>query len=240
MLFAACTPDEENKNNSSGNQNQGQQGTPEDNPGNEYKPTAPFTFGAVDLGLSVKWANANVGADSEIAPGNYYAWGETEPKTQYDWTTYKWCEGDYNNLTKYNCQYEYGKLDANKTLDNGDDIEDTTIDDVARAVLKGKWRMPTADEMEELLNGCVWTKKDNGYIVKSKTSDNFIFLPLAGYKGEGEGVFHEGDGFYWTSSLLSSMSFCSTHLFFGKEGGAPNLDNTNRDFGASVRGVLPE
>ena len=151
--------------------------------GNTYQPTEPFTFGAVDLGLSVKWANANVGASSETAAGNYYAWGEVVTKAEYSWNTYKWCEdGDCNKLTKYCATPGYGRLDANKVLDNGDDVEDTTVDDVARAVHKGKWRMPTYAEMEELLNDCQWIQKDNGYIVKSKTNDNFIFLPNNSYK----------------------------------------------------------
>ena len=208
--------------------------------GNSYQPAGSFTFAAVDLGLSVKWANANVGASSEIAAGNYYAWGEVETKTEYSWNTYKWCEnGAYDKLTKYNTSYSYGTPDANKVLDNGDDMGDSTIDDVARAVIKGKWRMPTSAEMEELLNGCDWIKKDNGYIVKSKTNDNFIFLPKAGYMSEK--TLLEGDGFYWTSSIHTmGMPFYAAHLIFGKENGAPKLDYTARTFGASVRGVIAE
>lgn len=55
----------------------------------------------VDLGLSVKWATCNVGANSPEEYGDYFAWGETEPKSSYDFTTYKWCNGSYNTLTKY-------------------------------------------------------------------------------------------------------------------------------------------
>lgn len=208
--------------------------------GNTYQPTGTFTFAAVDLGLSVKWANANVGAFAETASGNYYAWGEVETKAEYSWNTYKWCEeGKYDKLTKYCANTGYGRLDANKVLDNGDDVEDTTIDDVARAVHKGKWRMPTYAEMEELLNDCQWIQKDNGYIVKSKTNDNFIFLPKAGYLSEK--TLLEGDGFYWTSSLhTTGMPFYAAQLYFGKEGGAPHLDYTARTFGGTVRGVLAE
>lgn len=214
------------------------------NPGNpqsgsSYQPSVSFTFGAVDLGLSVKWANANVGAASETEAGNYYAWGEVVTKTEYSWNTYKWCEGSYDKLTKYSNTYGYGQRDNNKVLDNGDDAGDTTVDDVARVVLQGKWRMPTSEEMDELLNNCQWIQKDNGYIVKSKTNGNFIFLPKAGYMSETN--YLEGDGFYWTASIHSTgMPFYAVYLGFGKVTGAPTLDSTARTFGASVRGVLAD
>ena len=57
----------------------------------------------VDLGLSVKWATCNVGADFPEDYGDYFAWGETEPKSTYNWSTYKWIDGDFDSddLTKY-------------------------------------------------------------------------------------------------------------------------------------------
>ena len=58
-------------------------------------------FGYVDLGLSVKWATANVGASNFLDTGAFFAWGETTPKDQYDWTTYKYSEGDATKMTKY-------------------------------------------------------------------------------------------------------------------------------------------
>ena len=56
---------------------------------------------AVDLGLSVKWANMNVGAKKESGFGTYFAWGETQPKEYYSWKTYAWSRGDSQFLTKY-------------------------------------------------------------------------------------------------------------------------------------------
>lgn len=53
--------------------------------------TADYQY--VDLGLSVKWATCNVGATKPEEPGDYFAWGETEPKDYYDWSNYKWCNG---------------------------------------------------------------------------------------------------------------------------------------------------
>ena len=56
----------------------------------------------IDLGLSVKWANMNVGASKITDFGNYYAWAETSTKEQYDWTTYKYTEKGATRMTKYN------------------------------------------------------------------------------------------------------------------------------------------
>ena len=62
----------------------------------------------VDLGLSVKWATCNVGATRPEEYGGYYAWGETEEKDNYDWSTYKWCNGSYDTMTKYCTNSDYG------------------------------------------------------------------------------------------------------------------------------------
>ena len=62
----------------------------------------------VDLGLSVKWATCNVGAEKPEDYGDYFAWGETKPKTQYDWSTYKYCKGTKKTLTKYCWIKKYG------------------------------------------------------------------------------------------------------------------------------------
>ena len=70
----------------------------------------------VDLGLSVKWATCNVGANSPEEYGDYFAWGETEPKAEYSWENYKWCDGTASNMIKYN------KTDGLTTLDLDDDV----------------------------------------------------------------------------------------------------------------------
>ena len=68
----------------------------------------PIVYEYVDLGLSVNWATFNVGATKPEEFGDYYAWGETEPKTDYSWETYKWCNGSETTLTKYCNNSEYG------------------------------------------------------------------------------------------------------------------------------------
>ncbi|MBQ5370375.1 MAG: T9SS C-terminal target domain-containing protein, partial [Bacteroidaceae bacterium] len=104
----------------------------------------------VDLGLSVKWATCNVGADSPEDYGDYFAWGETSPKSTYDWSTYKWCKGAYDNLTKYNTNSGFGTVDNKNQLD--------LSDDAARANWGGSWRMPTDEEFIELGEKCSWKR----------------------------------------------------------------------------------
>ena len=102
----------------------------------------------VDLGLSVKWATCNVGATTPEGYGNYYAWGETKPKSTYDWSTYKYCNGDRYSMTKYCTNSEYGIVDNKTTLE--------LSDDAAHVNWGGSWRMPTKAEQDEL-NNCTWT-----------------------------------------------------------------------------------
>ena len=132
----------------------------------------------VDLGLSVKWATCNVGANSPEEYGDYFAWGETKPKDSYKWSTYKWCNGSKDKLTKYCKESYYGRVDNKTVLD--------LVDDAAHVNLGGAWRMPTKEEIRELKDNCTWTWTTqngvNGYLVTSKKNDNSIFLPAAGYR----------------------------------------------------------
>ena len=125
---------------------------------------------AVDMGLSVKWANMNVGATEPSDYGTYFAWGETKPKKYYSWGTYAWSDGDSQFLTKYSATDKIAQL--------------APVDDAAHANMGGSWRMPTVDEFDELVNpdNCKWewTTKNgvNGYKVTSKKTGNAIFLPI--------------------------------------------------------------
>ena len=158
---------------------------------------------AVDLGLSVKWATCNVGASTPEDYGDYFAWCETSTKSTYDWSTYKYCNGSYNTLTKYNNSSSYGTMVDNKTqLD--------LSDDAARANWGGSWRMPTDAELTELLEQCTWTWTSqngvNGYKVTSKSNGNSIFLPAAGDRN-GSSIYYLGIyGYYWSSSLFTGGS----------------------------------
>ena len=151
---------------------------------------------AVDMGLSVKWANMNVGAKKSSGFGTYFAWGETKPKEYYSWNTYAWSRGNTQFLTKYS------------TTDRRTQL--ALSDDAARANWGGEWRMPTVSEYEELINpaNCSWewTNKDgvNGYKVTSKKTGKSIFFPITGCRFFGEVQFRAINGIYWTSSLYST------------------------------------
>lgn len=136
---------------------------------------------AVDLGLSVNWASFNLGASSLEGYGNYYAWGETEIKTDYTWNTYKWGDKDHR-LLKYNDNPSSGIVDNKQTLDDDDDP--------ARLLGNG-WRMPTSDEVKELLDqdkliiGYETINGVPGILISGRLEgywDNFIFLPFSGSK----------------------------------------------------------
>lgn len=153
----------------------------------------------VDLGLSVKWATCNIGASSPEEYGDYFAWGETAPKSDDSWATYKWCEGTDSTLTKYNINSDYGIVDDRTRLE--------MEDDAACANWGEKWRMPTDAEWSELMDNCIsmWTIQ-NGVLGRkfvSKKNGNSIFLPTAGRWYEGSLVDARSHGYYWSSTLCT-------------------------------------
>ena len=153
---------------------------------------------AVDLGLSVKWASCNLGASAPEEFGDYYAWGETETKGNYRLETYKWCQGSYNTLTKYNNGSYHGTVDNKTVLD--------PKDDVAHVKLGGSWRMPTKAELDELMNNCTWTwttlNGASGFKVTG-SNGNSIFLPAAGSRNGTVFNYVAEHGYYWSSSLYT-------------------------------------
>ena len=186
----------------------------------------------VDLGLSVKWAVCNVGATTPEGYGEYYAWGETVTKKNYDWSTYRWCRGDYNNMTRYCTNSEYGTVDNKRAL--------SPTDDVARVKWGGSWRMPTKAEQDELRERCrwTWTTKNGvrGYKVVGPNG-NSIFLPAVGYRYE-EGLDYAGSyGYYWSSTLDEGSPDHAYGINFDSSDVGRGYDN--RDGGQSVRPVCP-
>lgn len=166
--------------------------------------------GWVDLGLpsGTRWATVNIGAVSPEEYGDYFAVGETEPKSSYDWSSYKWCEGTSTTLMKYNSNPDHGIVDGKTSLD--------PEDDAAHAKWGGLWRMPTGEQMKELIDNCTWewTQENgvDGFRVTGKASRS-IFLPGAGYKDESS-LSEEGYGEY----LSSSISTTARLLFFEASG----------------------
>ena len=176
----------------------------------------------VDLGLpsGLLWATCNVGANSPEEYGDYFAWGETEPKETYDWSTYKWCEGDKKSLTKYIIPYHpYGVVDNKTRLE--------PVDDAAHVNWGGNWRMPTEDEWRELRENC----DIYGSFAVSRINGNSISLPFAGYKGNCDTEINAA--YYWSSSLGNYSDYANS-IYFTYSGGGGGHE---RYVGLSVRPV---
>lgn len=134
----------------------------------------------VDLGLSVKWASCNIGATDPWEAGDCFAWGETKSKETFTTDT-----------------YTHPEMEAL-----------TMLNDAACTNWGGTWRMPTADEIKELLDNCTWKYAKYpgsdvyGYKVTSKVEGftrKYIFLPVTGYK-DGAKLCSADGGFYWSAN----------------------------------------
>jgi len=182
----------------------------------------------VDLGLSVKWATMNIGATYPESWGDFFAWGETKPKSDYYWTTYKWSPNyDWTTpvFTKYN------QLDNKTTLD--------LSDDAANANWGGAWRMPTYDEMNELVTKCMWTQASDGCKVTGPNG-NSIYLPGAGYRYFDSHNNYTGEnlGFYWSSTLSTDDPEAGCYMRTGP-GIYLEMKSTSRCDGQTIRAVCP-
>ena len=183
---------------------------------------------AIDLGLpsGTLWASCNVGAVSPEDYGGYYAWAETEEKSSYSWSNYKYSDAKGKNISKYCISSYHG------TVDNLTTIEPE--DDAARVNMGKDWRIPTKAEMDELLKKCEWKDETldgvSGYRVTGPNG-NSIFLPDGGAKS-GDEMTRQGYGYYWVSTLYwGSASYCINTVF--KE------DNMfDRCMGLTIRPVL--
>ena len=182
----------------------------------------------VDLGLSVKWASFNIGATKPEGYGDYYAWGETETKSTYEWSNYKYCVDSPSTLTKYCTDSEYGMVDKKTVLE--------LSDDVAHVKWGGNWRIPTKYEMAELIENCTWTWTTlngvEGCKVASKVNGNSIFLPAA------SGGMGTPRGSYWSSSICSGHDGYASYLFLDSRSWNWGY-NMFRSEGMSVRAVCP-
>ena len=181
----------------------------------------------VDLGLSVKWATKNVGADSPSDYGGYYAWGETRTKSSYD------------RSNCFDCLDSKGDSWGTYKIGGQTRITPTSGHDTARENWGGTWRMPTDAEFDELCKKCTWTWTTqgghNGYLVTSKANGKSIFLPAASSR-YGSDTNNVGEsGFYWSSTLSSSYSDFARYLYFDSSSHYTFI-NTRRD-GQSVRPV---
>ena len=165
----------------------------------------------VDLGLpsGTLWATCNVGASSPEEYGDYFAWGETEPKDNYSWSTYKWCNDYSNALTKYCTSGFDGIVDSKTELD--------PEDDAAYVNWGENWRIPTHDQQKELWTECTWTWTTqngvNGRLVTGPNG-NTLFLPAAGYRLGGSLDYAGSYGYYWSRKLVAESPYLAQCLNF--------------------------
>ncbi len=181
-------------------------------PAPEPEPELP-KYEAVDMGVSVKWAAYNIGAEKPEEYGGYYAWGETEEKETYSYDNYK--------------------LQGQKV----GNIEGTEYD-VAKKSWGGEWRMPTCEELQELINNCTWIRTElngvGGYKVTAKNG-NSIFFPASGYKWNSDKPSYEGDnGSYWTGTQKDE-----DNAYYLTMGSKYRFDYSMRFAGQPVRAVHP-
>ena len=189
----------------------------------------------VDLGLpsGALWATCNVGADNPEDYGDYFAWGETQPKDYYDWSTYQYCMGSSTTMTKYCDNPSYGY--------NGFTDDLTTLlpeDDAATANWGSDWRMPTQEEWQELYQNTTltWTTQNgvNGWLFTA-LNGNSLFLPAAGCRS-GSSLIDAGSyAFSWSSSLSADYPYFAWGFYFDLSHTVMSYDT--RFFGHSVRAV---
>lgn len=206
----------------------------------------------VDLGLknaqgkTIYWAKCNVGATKPYEYGDYFAWGETEPKSEYSWENYKYAVFVEGTPAEYDAD---GFLIKPATevhyegLNIGEDISGTQYD-AARQNWGGNWRMPTEDDLVQLKNDCIWTwtqmltaesKPINGYKVTGPNG-NWIFFPAAGCRYNTDLTNDGSRGYYRSSTPYPYGPNYADYLYFDSSGISPDYCNF-RYCGQSVRPV---
>lgn len=178
--------------------------------------TQPSNVEAVDMGLSVRWANCNLGATRDTEIGAYFAWGETTEKSVYDWSTY--FDADCTEADASICG---SPLDA------------------AYQAWGDQWRLPSLAEMQELCDRCTWVWQEKNGVegcLVTGPSGASIFLPAAGVKQGGSTYLPKSYGSYLTGTLDATNAFYSRSLVFYKNSNHW-IDTNLRDYGQVLRPV---
>ena len=218
--IAGCTkPDEPNNG---GN----------DNGGNGDGGGISHEYVDLDLPSGTLWATCNVGATTPEEYGDYFAWGETEPKDIYNWHTYQLCNGNSDQFIKYCIEPQSnGFVDGLTILQPSDD---------AATVNWGvKWCMPSKEQWEELIHNTTirWVTQNgvNGCLFASSNGKS-IFLPASGgfwEENEISGIGRWGD--YWLNSLDINSSVYAWKIYFDSDG--CSVVSNRRRYGFTVRPV---
>lgn len=205
----------------------------------------------VDMGLSVRWATMNVGAQKPEDHGTYVAWGETKDKLYYDWSTYQHVKGgnvngkdasksasDDNSTSAQNA----GRLNISMGPDLSGGAK-TSIEDVNASEIAywgGAWAMPTQSDWEELSSHCTkeWTTVNGvkGYKLTAANGKS-IFLPAAGYSSNKRNSVGS-NGCYWSSTLAQSNTLAH-YLHFGEKNFDASDNYSSCCYGLSIRLVIP-
>ena len=172
---------------------------------------------AVDLGLSMRWATCNLGATEPWQLGDYYAWGELQPKQDYSEEYYQHISnGQYQNIGSNICGTKY---------------------DAARATWGEQWRMPTLIDINQLMTKCTWTETTlhgtSGYTVTGPNG-NSIFLPKAGKKADATPSEQGTRLYYWCGM---SQSATATSAYVLNDTGYTGNWSANRSYGFAIRPV---
>ncbi len=189
----------------------------------------------VDLGLpsGTLWATMNVGANAPEQYGDYFAWGETEPKDIYKWTTYKWCNGTNNTLTKYCTDSSCG---YNGFVDNKTELEPS--DDAACAHYPDGC-MPSVEQIQELCDCCTWQWTEmngvNGQLVTGPNGAT-MFLPAAGHRYDDKLQNVGSSCYYWSRTIFPNYPYYYAYrLYFTSE--QVDWGIISRMYGFPVRAV---
>ena len=224
---------------------------------------------AVDIGLVVDGkpvllASCNLGASKEYEYGDYFAWGEINPKSEYTWETYLYANGESNKLTKY-CQKakQDSYWDISEKPNGADDL--TALlpeDDAAHKRLGGKWRMPTESDFYALnalikdaskykVEDWVAAVDENGDAIKDQfnhpiyglritqiETGNSVFFPAAGYCEETTISYVGSYGRYWSTRLSAYYPNFAMDWMFSSDGIGFGGTGLGRSKGFSIRPVM--
>ncbi|MBQ0029173.1 MAG: hypothetical protein KBT32_01900 [Bacteroidales bacterium] len=197
-------------------------------------------FEHVDLGLTSGnvWATSNLGVEDQYAYGDYYAWGELEPKndvSMFSRLNYRFYDADASEYTKY-CEYD------NKTTLQ-------MSDDPIRIEMQGSWRMPSEDDFQELIDECTWKWVNDGEHVGALATGpngNTIFFPAGGHlaPGVGTNLYIGAFGYYWTKNLAYGSEHSASIMRIGADvvnngKKRPRIQSDERFHGVNIRAVCP-